>query len=166
MAPAHSWPTSATPWVHFLQLWRTQCVPTRGIWATYALTQCFICLSTKCASIQVLRAKISSLPAVQTSCCAEPCSCSCSVFIQSVPSPFCSYHCVVHNPYALICCRSGQTYLDNGALVKARIDSDAVVSAHWEGSVHTKTIAGISVQLNAKDLEAPPKFGFAVSASG
>ena len=60
-------------------------------------------------------------------------------------------------------CRA-QTRLDSGALVKARVDSDSIVSLHWEGLVHPDTTAGVSVQVNARDFDTPPRLGFFASA--
>lgn len=60
-------------------------------------------------------------------------------------------------------CRASRK-LDNGALIKARLDSNSILAAHWEGEIHPKTTLGASVQLNTSNLEAPPKFGFAASA--
>lgn len=64
-----------------------------------------------------------------------------------------------------MCVCRAQTRLNNGALVKARLDSESILSVHWEAEVHPKTTVGISTQINASNLEAPPKLGFAASAA-
>ncbi|KAK9810665.1 hypothetical protein WJX73_008557 [Symbiochloris irregularis] len=60
----------------------------------------------------------------------------------------------------------GQTRTSNGALIKARLDSESILSFHWEAEVpNYRTTVGVSVQTNASNLEAPPKLGFAASAA-